>query len=268
MNKLIGLGALGLLVLSEFASAATPAAPAQPATVQSLDQRLARIERVMDNKILLDLLQRVESLQVEVRELRGEIESQGFELESLKKRQRDLYLDTDRRLRDLEVGGARGTAPTGQPAVSTGGEVPLAGGTGESAPAAVGDPAGERDAYLQAFNQLKEGRYDAAIGSFEGFLQQYPSGTYSDNAQYWLGEANYVSRRFKQAITEFEKVLSQFPGSPKVADARLKLGYSHYELAQWDQAREVLNGLKRDFPNSSVAKLADQRLQRMQREGH
>ena len=88
------------------------AAAVQATSIAKIDKRVQRIERILDNQVMLELLQRVESLQTELRELRGEIESQGFEIESMRKRQRDLYLDSDRRLRDLELTGGGSTQPS------------------------------------------------------------------------------------------------------------------------------------------------------------
>ncbi len=71
------------------------------ATVEAIDSRVSRIERVLDQS-LLEQLQRVDSLQQEIRVLRGEIESLTFEVNTLQKRSTDLYGDTDRRITDLE----------------------------------------------------------------------------------------------------------------------------------------------------------------------
>ncbi|MFK8081824.1 MAG: tol-pal system protein YbgF [Granulosicoccus sp.] len=71
------------------------------ATLESIDSRVSRIERVLDQS-LLEQFQRVDGLQQEIRALRGEIESLNNEVNTLKKRSTDLYSDTDRRLSDLE----------------------------------------------------------------------------------------------------------------------------------------------------------------------
>jgi tol-pal system protein YbgF len=231
---------------------------------QELRQRLDRLESRIENQGLMEMAQTVERLQNEVRQLRGEIEQQAHELEGLRKRQRDLYLDIDRRLSDLQL---QGSAVAGVQ-----GGLPDAGGEegdgGSPEPAGGADAEQERADYKSAFETLREGRYDDAIKAFNAFLEQYPDGGYADNAQYWLGEAHYVSQQFEQAATEFKKVIEQFPQSTKVPDARLKLGYTHYELQQWDKAREVLNGILDAHPNTSVAPLAEKRLLRMSEEGH
>jgi TolA-binding protein len=53
-----------------------------------------------------------------------------------------------------------------------------------------------------------------------------------------------------------------------VPDAQLKMGYIHYEQGNWVAAREQLQSLVQRFPDSTAARLANERLQRMSREGH
>lgn len=219
---------------------------------------------------MLDLLNRLEQLQKEVRQLRGEIEVLTHENNSIKKRQRELYLDMDRRLREVELGAAR--TPVTQENRTTGTTRPdTATAVKKTTPAVTASKEPptreEKTEYRRAFNLLKEGRYDQSISSFHAFLKQYPGSTYADNAQYWLGEANYVSRKYKDAVTEFNKVMASYPDSPKVPDAMLKLGFTHYELKEWELARKVLQEVAQKYPKSSAARLASTRLQRMQKEG-
>jgi tol-pal system protein YbgF len=106
-----------------------------------------------------------------------------------------------------------------------------------------------------------------AINAFRQFLEAYPDGPFSDNAQYWLGEAYYVSRDFPNALAEFRKVIERHPDSQKVPDAMLKIGYTQYELRQWDVARRMLTDVSQRAPGTTVARLAQQRLDRMRQEG-
>ena len=123
-------------------------------------------------------------------------------------------------------------------------------------------------AYDQAFNLLRSAQYDQAITAFKQFIADHPKGPLSDNAQYWLGEADYVTRQFPAALAEFQKVVTDYPDSPKVPDAELKVGFTHYEMAQWDDARKTLTDVVSKYPDSSAAKLAQNRLQKMKAEGH
>ena len=135
------------------------------------------------------------------------------------------------------------------------------------APAAPVDASGEQAAYRAASDLLRMGRYEDAIAGFQGQLQTYPGGQLADNAQYWIGEAYYVTRQFDRALAEFQRVASEYPQSPKAADALLKVGYIQYERREFSAARQTLNNLKATWPNSPAARLADNRLSRMKEEG-
>ncbi len=227
---------------------------------QDLVKRLERIESLLQNQGLVELMQQLQSLQTELQELRGDVEKHTNDLEGIQKRQRELYLDIDRRLNDLQLqSNAALPAVNGNPPP----EVAAPAGTGL---APGGDQ--ERAGYMNAFEILRESRYAEAIQSFTLFLQQYPSGKYANNAQYWLAEAYYASGDMDKAYAEFEKVINLYPASSKIPDAKLKLGYTHYELQQWAKARDVLTGVMTSYPNSSFALLAEKRLNRMTQEGH
>ncbi|MCW9057375.1 MAG: tol-pal system protein YbgF [Gammaproteobacteria bacterium] len=235
----------------------------------SLVQRVERMERMLDSRSMLDLLNRLEQLQREVQQLRGEQEVQGHTLNGLQQRQREQYLDIDRRLHRLEAGGA---APdvSGSPGAT---ELPKPLDTGVAPAAGVpkdvatADPGKERERYEHALDVLKEGRYEEAAKAFRDFLANYPDSRYGANARYWLGEAHYVVRDFDTAEREFTEVVERFPQDPKVADARLKLGFIHYERQEWGKARETLQAVVDQHPGSTAARLAQDRLARMGQEG-
>lgn len=231
---------------------------------------------------MLYLYNRMNELENEMRHLRGDVQVLNHDMQGLKDRQRELYLDIDRRLRALELGAGH-AAGTGTPPASGSAASPTTGGNGSAGqPAPTGGggsektasavpglpPAQQRSAYEAAFNLLKDGRYTQAISAFDAFLKRYPSSEYAGNAQYWLGEANYVSRNFKRAIVEFDRVLTKYPQSPKVPDATLKMGYTYYELGQWAKARSTLQKVIKQYPSSTAQRLAETRLQRMRKEGH
>ncbi len=234
---------------------------ALPASAGELERRVERIERTLENQNLADVILQMQRLQQEVQELRGQLEVQTHRLEAQSQRQRDLYLDLDQRLNQLGGGAAPppGEIPT-RPGANAGAQSP-------SPPPPAGDLAQEEADYQQAFELLKERRYQEAIAAFETLRLRYPSGRYADNAQYWLAEAHYVTRDFERAQAEFEALLSEYPDSAKVPGALLKLGYIRYEQQQWTQARELLERLQRDYPGSTEARLAAARLDKMRQEG-
>lgn len=252
------------------------------AQLKSLSEDMSRMGRLVDNRAMLEMIQQVDLISEDINQLRGQIEVQGNELSEIRKSQRTLYQDIDRRLRDLESrsttqapASAPITVPAAQsatePAASASQSPTLAPSLGASSGASTPSTppqAGEREAYEAAFDTLKEGRYRDAKAELAAFLQQYPDSGFAGNAQYWLGEAHYVTRNFEQAIAEFEKVLQLHPGSNKVPDAMLKLGYTYYELKQFPQAKAVLQDLRTRFADETAARLATKRLDRIRDEGH
>ncbi len=278
------------LMLPLYAFAAAPVVESRPIDARgqqaapgggapgSLEERIIRLERQADNPVLLEMLGRLDALQREVQELRGTVEMQDHKLLGIEQRQRDLYVDIDRRMRQLESGAAAaqqqrqeqaampatpGAAPTvAMPSATT----PAAGAAGAGV-RGRDEPDTERLAYQRAFDDLQAGRYEASVAAFRNFLARYPDGQYSANAQYWLGEAKYVNRQFSDAIAEFNKVLELYPGSGKSADALLKLGFSHYELQDWNKASDALNRVISEHPSSTARQLAENRLHRMRVEG-
>lgn len=231
-----------------------------------LEQRVQRLEKLVEGQGLVDMFLRLETLQQEVQQLRGEVEVQTNTIEGLKQRQRDLYLDIDRRLRQLESGAVTKSSTAEMPlAPSTSTLKPTKQAAQSSSPS---DPVAAEQAYRAAFKLLKEGRYAPATGRFKDFLKKYPDSSYADNAQYWLGEISYVTRAFKQAITEFDKVLKNYPNSTKLADAILKQAYCYYELKDYEKARELLTNVVTNFPHSTAASLAEKRRKKITAEGH
>jgi tol-pal system protein YbgF len=250
-----------------FAGCATTPPEADPVLIKldELDTRLERVERVVNNDSLIQLAAQVEELQLELRQIRGEVETLRFDTESAAARQRDQYLDIDRRLQALASGtaGAYSASPAAPsiPAASAGAASAAVGA------AAVADGS-DRALYEQAFDQLKEGRYDDARRSFERFLSEYPDSQLAGHGQYWLAETYYVGQDFAKALPEFQTVVDQYPQSRKVPDALLKIGYCQYEQEQWQAARRALTDVTTRFPETTAARLARQRLAQLDAEGH
>jgi len=126
---------------------------------------------------------------------------------------------------------------------------------------------GERDLYRDAFNLLKARDYPAASDAFGEMVNRYPQGQYADNGRYWLGEIGYVTQDYSAAQAEFNRLVTDYPLSSKVPAAMLKLGYVYYEQDQLGEARSVLEEVVQRFPDTTEARLAQGRLDRMQREG-
>lgn len=230
----------------------TPPGP-DPTQVKlnDVDERLGRVERVVSNQSLLTLSQRIDVLEAQVRELRGTVEELQNSNESLRKQQRDLYADLDRRLKLLETALKGGAAPA-----AGGGAISSLGPPGGTAATGAEDQA----VYNHAFDALKNSDYTGAIAQFKDFLRLYPKSALADNAQYWLGEGYYVTRDYDDASSAFRTVVEQYPQSRKAPDALLKLGYAQYEQKHLGEARTTLTQVVQKYPGTDAAKLAAERL--------
>lgn len=246
----------GLLVAAVLAGCVTTP-PEQDPTVQKLSElegRLLRIERVLTNQSLLEMSQRLEAAQAETRTLRGQLEELQHASQRSQDQQRELYSDLDRRLQAVETGGGGGGSAGGSGLTSSSGGLPVPDGN-------------DRANYQAAFDLLKDGKYAAAAAGFKQFLSTFPQSPLADNAQYWLGEANYVGKDYQGALRAFRTVVEKYPESRKIPDALLKIGYCNYELKNFSDAKTALNQVVQQFPETTAARLASQRLARMESEG-
>lgn len=246
--------------------ASSPAVATSTAKLTT-EERLARLERILASQDLAGMLMRMDSLQSEVEKLRGDLELQAHQLDEIKQRQRDLYVDIDRRLTQLERnapasaaagGGANTSAVAGQATA-----VQPQSTVAASADTAPVDSAGEQQAYQNAFDMLRGLHYDQAVVAFRNFISKYPKGRYAHIAQYWIGEAEYAQRKFKEAIGDYQKLIDNYPTSPKLAEAMLKIGYSQYELRNNKAAETILNQLIKSYPGTTEAGQAQNLIQKI-----
>ncbi|MBL0292628.1 MAG: tol-pal system protein YbgF [Betaproteobacteria bacterium] len=231
---------------------------------KQLEDRIAGLESQMKNQGLIDLFREVELIKADIARLRGQTEVLTHELEQSQKRQRDLYVDLDSRLRKLEAAPAAApaaAAPAADAPVAPG-AAPAAGVAGALPPAAAAAPgaAGEQRSYDAALDQFKGGNYAAAIAGFQGFVKAYPKSPLAPSAQYWVGNAQFAQKDYRGAIASQRQLIAGYPDSQKVPDALLNIGSSQFELGDAAGARRTLQELVAKHPTSDAAAKARQRL--------
>jgi tol-pal system protein YbgF len=223
--------------------------------VEELDRRMQAVERVVQNQSLVNLTQQVAALERRNDELQGRMDTQEHSSTTTSDRQRQLYADLDARIQALEEAmQAASTVSVMEGGTLSPGQLPMPSGS-------------DRDNYQAAFELLKQQRYEPAANAFKQFLVAYPDSELADNAQYWLAESYYVTQKFDEALAAFELVITTYARSRKVPDALLKIGYCNYELKRFAAAREALKRVQADYPETTAARLAGQRLTRMEDEG-
>ncbi len=126
-----------------------------------------------------------------------------------------------------------------------------------------GISATEQSVYSQAFDALKAGSYSVAVSGFKSFLKQYPSSPLAPNAQYWLGEANYVNQDLPAAERAFQAVLDKWPSSSKAPDSMLDLGNTQLAQGKTAKGRATLRQVASQFPGTGAASRAQARLKQL-----
>lgn len=199
------------------AAGASPFAPQQTA-----DQPLRLAQGGGPN--MFALLQDIQRLRQQVRQLRGQIQMLKHRIQRNSKSRQQMYKRLDKRLTALEQGG--GSKASEQKA---------------------------KQAYMAAFDKLRKGQYDAAIGQLEVFVKKYPDSTYSDNAWYWLGQARYVDGDLDGALDALQTLVKKSPKSDKVPSALLRIGVIQQTQGNSNQARSTFERILREYADKGVA---------------
>jgi len=211
------------------------------------------------------LLIQVQQLQQEVMRLNGMVEEQAHELRTLKAQSLERYIDLDRRL-GLLAGGTADPLPEAveqQPSIAAPvaeAAAPRSAPPVAAAPAAAAAQPGEAQAYQAAYALVRSQQFNRAVTAFQQFLQDYPSGRFTPNAHYWLGELFLVTAPPDEeaARQSFMLLLDLYPGDSKVPDALFKLGRIHFAKGNRERACEFLDRVINEFgsTNSAAVKLS------------
>ena len=244
MKRTLAISLLGLYGAAVFAAPA----PVTDVTRISSEQRITELEKKFSTRTDAQHRQQeqLDVMQNEVNELRGSIEVQNYQLEKILERQRELYLEIDKRIESVKTQTSTMPVDTLNTQVTTA-EAPLS--------------ENENEAYDKAVNLiLKDRLYEQAIPEFQTFLQNFPNSSYVPNAHYWLGQLLFNKQDWASAGEQFQTLIANYPDSSKRADATLKLGITEMERSNAARAKQLWEQVVAEFPNSSSAKLAEKRL--------
>ncbi len=241
---------------------------------------------VNNNDGLSLLLEQNQQLRTEVQALRALVEEQGFEIRKIQRDSLSRYTNVDERLGLLENEAV--TAVTSPGTSATDSLPPLtppsrtrqdtstvssANAVSENSRAAATEtntrfnrgtlqPAilSEQQLYQMAYDSAINSNFERAVAEFDQYLSIYPDGRFVSNAHYWKGQAYLYLNQFGEARDSYEIIVAQYEESPKLPDAMYGLGLAYQGLGNIAQARQLLREIKRRFPNTGVANLADTRL--------
>ena len=260
-------GALRPVIVALVAALAL--VPAASRGQSDLEARLARVERLLDGGVLIQMLEEIEALRAEVQGLRGEIEVHTKTVSHLEARQRDLYLGLDQRLLRLEVPGA-GTSsadaasePDTPSLAGTGPESEApAGEEGETLSIAVLPPAGASLVTEATDTDPSADPEPGGLAELESAAPE-PAGDGAaavevvaevdpvrEQQDYQAAFNLLKGGRYDDATKAFRNFLVTYPGGDFVDNAHYWLGETYYVTRHFDAALQEFEGIIAHFPQS------------------
>ncbi|MBT0961749.1 tol-pal system protein YbgF [Denitromonas sp. IR12] len=210
-------------------------AEARKEIIRMRDEHAARLDTLeASSRANLQLANQIEAMKAEVAKLRGDVELMMHDIESVKKRQQDFYVDLDARLRKLETGGA--------------------------GPSTQIDPAAESRDYESALNLLKGGKYPEAADAFDAFIAAYQGSSFLPSAHFWAGSAALQAKDTARATQHFNTVVNQWPQDARAPDALLGVANAQRAMGERRLEQKTLKAVIDQYPDSAAAKSAKQRL--------
>lgn len=132
-----------------------------------------------------------------------------------------------------------------------------------------GSPENPGTLYDDAFNDIRDARYESAAEKFQRFLKNHSTHPLAANAQYWLAETYYVRQDYKQGARLFAQNYQDYPKSAKASASLLKLGLSLARLGKKDDACLTFTQLKKEFPGDQTPEVqkAEKEMQQLSCKG-
>lgn len=266
LKQAIAYTAVALLCLPSVYAQQSDGAPVVDINGSDFETRLSLLERKVNNRAEMQhrLQGQIDTMQAELDELRGAVEVHTNQLQKVLDRQRELYLEIDKRVDALQSSGYASGGPSNAASGSSAESAETVDSpTSNSASATPAANVGlsEADAYEKAVNLiLKSREYDLAIPEFQSFIARFPDSSYAPNAHYWLGQLLFNKQQWQEAGEQFDVVATKFVTSTKRADALLKLGVIAEKMGDPEKAKSLFEDVVNEYPNSSARKLAEARL--------
>jgi len=217
-----------------------------------IEKRLLAIEAVVQGQGFADMQNQIEALKQELAELKGELEVATHNIETTQQRQKDLYTDTDTRLRKIES-NATTSATVADPSIA-------------SASAPVVATVEEKDvmAFSEADSLSKSAKHKEAFAAFDLFLREHPTSRLVPDALYGMGYSQFALKNYKSSIATQQKLVLTHPESAKVPDALYNMANSQIQMSQIASAKKTLKDLIEKHPNAEITPSAQKRLKTLE----
>jgi len=226
--------------------------------IQQLEARISKLEN--SGHSLMDLQTQIDTLNADMRKLRGQNQELQHDLQDAEKRQKDFYIDLDTRLRRFEavdnaqpeaVSGVPAAGTLAQPAAASG--VPAAGTMAQEPAEPVYDPETEDRAYESGYAFYRANSYQNAINAFQEFLKKFPDSVFVPNVHFWMGESYFALKDYKNSLASYQLLTDKYSYSSKTPDAMLAVANCQQQLNSVKSAKTTLKQLIAKYPHSDAA---------------
>tara|TARA_B100000676_G_C17802289_1_gene692878 strand:- start:89 stop:715 length:627 start_codon:yes stop_codon:yes gene_type:complete len=121
-----------------------------------------------------------------------------------------------------------------------------------------------KENFESSFELVRMGDYISAEIALREYINDFPIGSYTDDAKYWLAESLFSQNKYSEALDIFNQIIIEYPDSEKMMESILKSGFSQQELGDLSAAEALFRRVIREYPNSSASSLAEERLKKIQ----
>lgn len=237
---------------------------------RQIDERIAALEQTIKSQGLLDLFNSVEALKSDIASLRGQLEVMHNDVESTQKRQRDLYVDLDTRMRKVETAQQQAAAAAAAAAAATanapppvivgaGGVVPAGTGAIDTTatpmpPASAGAAPTVASAGVvppAAGAQNPSAPPASAAPTLASRAPNLGSDVAAEQRAYDAALDQFKSGSYAASLASFQNFVKQYPRSPLAPSAQYWVGNAHYALRDYRSAIASQRQLIAAYPEST-----------------
>jgi TolA-binding protein len=119
--------------------------------------------------------------------------------------------------------------------------------------------------YDKGFSHFAHKQYGRAVLVYRDFLARFPEDIYSDNAQFWIGEAYLRQNRFSEAEAAYRKVLRDYAHRSslegyKTPESIYRIGQTYLKRDDPQRAKYYFTAAAERFPDTSAGRKAQREL--------
>ena len=213
-----------------------------------LDQQTEASRKSMaDQKLVID------NLSNDVRVVREKLDDNNVRLGSLSQ-------EVDALRQAVQQCIARPTAPASEPADAA--ATPAATAGPPASPTVVASPTQMWDT---AWADYTSGQYDLAVLGFDAYIKTFPKSDMADDAQVYICNAYLNDGKNDKAVEACDVAIRAYPKGNAIPEAYLRKGQAQLNLRDAGGARATWEALIRNFPDSAMAQMAQNRLNQLPR---